>query len=457
MNGILSWIITIILFIVSLAALITIHELGHFAMAKLFNVYCFEFSIGFGPKLLRKKRKNGETYFALRAIPLGGYVSMFGEDTAGEFGDLQIPPERSIEGIKKWKKAIVLSAGIIMNVFLALTIFSVSNLCFKQTAFTTSFGVTENSLAYNLGVRENDKLIIMGPEATESDTYSPKLLRNDEDTEAYGYLIDNQVVMGGYHYAALYYPTTNRKDTVLTDAIYLYRAYTKEEIEASEELKLPKVFNIWDERDSSLDYYPVFKKGNESTKLIFNEETSFELHLNYLENADSETPTLKTVTLPITTSKTKNGVVLSDAGLTLKLAKYWLPFKERLGNVFRDFGEASIAVFKGLGSLFTGGLKNMSGVVGMLQITATYVSYRTAADYLYLWGLISVNLAIFNLLPFPGLDGWQLLVTIIEGISRKKIPSKLKSIMSFIGMALLFTLMIAIVVIDILRWVGIAL
>ena len=100
-----EWVVSILLFIVALSFLIAIHELGHLSMAKLFNVYCHEYSIGFGPTLLKKKRKNGETYFTLRAIPLGGYVSMYGEGMELEPG-VEIPKERSIEGIKKWKKLI---------------------------------------------------------------------------------------------------------------------------------------------------------------------------------------------------------------------------------------------------------------------------------------------------------------------------------------------------------------
>lgn len=78
-----DWIVSVILFVVSLSALISIHELGHLSMAKLFKVYCFEYSIGFGPALLHKRRKGGETYFSIRAIPFGGYVSMFGEEEIG--------------------------------------------------------------------------------------------------------------------------------------------------------------------------------------------------------------------------------------------------------------------------------------------------------------------------------------------------------------------------------------
>ncbi len=73
--------------------------------------------------------------------------------------------------------------------------------------------------------------------------------------------------------------------------------------------------------------------------------------------------------------------------------------------------------------------------------------------FLELWGIISVNLAIVNLLPFPGLDGWQLLVLIVEATTRKKIPDKVKNIISFIGLALLFSLMAVILVFDVIKYI----
>ena len=97
-----EWLISIILFLVALTLLIAIHEAGHLTMAKIFNVYCQEYAIGFGPALLKKKRKGGETYFSIRAIPFGGYVSMYGEEIQLEEG-VEVPFERSLEGIKKWK------------------------------------------------------------------------------------------------------------------------------------------------------------------------------------------------------------------------------------------------------------------------------------------------------------------------------------------------------------------
>ena len=137
------------------------------------------------------------------------------------------------------------------------------------------------------------------------------------------------------------------------------------------------------------------------------------------------------------------------------MRKVWLPFGQRLRYTFEDFGNAAGAVFKGLKILFTGGIKNMSGVVGIFDASASLYSQYTFSTYLYFWGLISINLAIFNLLPFPGLDGWQLLVTAVEGITRKKIPQKVKTIVSLIGIGLLFFLMAVIIVLDILRMVGV--
>ena len=114
----------------------------------------------------------------------------------------------------------------------------------------------------------------------------------------------------------------------------------------------------------------------------------------------------------------------------------------------------------------------MSGIVGIFSMSSEILSNYTFNTYIYLWGLISVNLALFNLIPFPGLDGWALLVTAIEGgvnfvrrrtkkhIDEKgnyvewKIPSKVKNIVSNVGLALLFILMIAIVGLDIARLIG---
>ena len=72
--------LSILWFVLILGSIVAIHEFGHFIFAKLANIYVYEFSIGMGKKIFGKKKKNGETEFCVRAIPLGGYVMIAGED-----------------------------------------------------------------------------------------------------------------------------------------------------------------------------------------------------------------------------------------------------------------------------------------------------------------------------------------------------------------------------------------
>ena len=115
---------TLIYFIILLSIIIIIHELGHFMFAKLFNVYCYEFSMGMGPKIWQKKGK--ETVYTLRLLPIGGYVSMAGENDGmqEEYTDIVVPKERTLTHLKEWKRIIIMGAGIFMNFMLAWVIMS---------------------------------------------------------------------------------------------------------------------------------------------------------------------------------------------------------------------------------------------------------------------------------------------------------------------------------------------
>lgn len=106
-------------FILVLSAIIVIHELGHLLAAKIFNVYCYEFSLGMGPKLFSYQGK--ETKYTLRLIPIGGYVAMAGEqeDDMALYENIEVPESRTIKAIAKWKRIIVMLAGVAMNFVMA--------------------------------------------------------------------------------------------------------------------------------------------------------------------------------------------------------------------------------------------------------------------------------------------------------------------------------------------------
>ncbi|MBQ0009050.1 MAG: site-2 protease family protein [Firmicutes bacterium] len=455
-----EWILSILLFIVSLGALITIHEAGHLSMAKLFKVYCHEFSIGFGPKLLKVRKKGHETYFSIRAIPLGGYVSMYGEgaEELPEFKD--VPPERSLEGVKKWKKAIIVLAGVILNAVLALILILISNLCFPVNSHTVSTVISENSIAAQAGVKTNDRLNFIYPSKCLNDNgISPityDFTTDDKIIHAGSFfIVDNSIEMipeGStgvlpQHYALIFMFNGDKDSSSFSECIKLIPAVNKDGVRNNKYLMANEYYSTWIDEKDSPEYYPDFT----SQVYVPGEKTEFDTHLSF-RGSDNLAFTKE---FHMKTVADGNKYKWIDLGISFPIVKEWLPVGERFKNTFIQYGDAATAVFRGLGVLFTGGIRNMSGIVGIFETSASLLTNYTFATYLYFWGMISVNLAIFNLLPFPGLDGWQLLVTAIEGISKKKIPNKFKQTMSLIGLGLLFLLMIAIVVLDVMRIAGV--
>ena len=467
----LEWILTILLFVISLGVLITLHELGHLTVAKIFKVYCQEFSIGFGPAILHVRGKGKETYFSIRAIPLGGYVSMYGEDVQLEDG-LEIPRTRSLDGINRWKKAAIMVAGITMNLILAISLFFVSNVFFPVRKATIEMNVAQDSYAASIGLVSDDKLAFIAPANASSQSFEYRYKTNKGTVMGYYLILDDEVFINDKTYVATYYPLGSKADTTFSDAIRFYEATDYETAKDFSE-----TFIEWhDELEFALEHYPNVTKDPVSPQndMTVTFDLAFHKHLDSGEYSLDTTITQVTLTsVPVAGSNVNKW---ADIGLSLKARSFWLPFGTRIKNVFIDFGNASIAIFQGFAALFTDGLLNLSGIVGIFTMSASVFSSYGIATYFYFWGLISVNLAIFNLLPFPGLDGWQLLVTAIEGsvnvVKRSKykkslktipegeeapayqewkIPMKVKNIMSYVGLGILLVLGVTIIVLDILK------
>ena len=106
---------TLIIFILILGGIIFIHELGHFLFAKKFGIYVYEFSLGFGPKIYSFRRKNDETEYMIKLIPLGGYVAMAGEE---DIEDTKVPDNMKLYNKPVWQRFLVMSAGVINNFIL---------------------------------------------------------------------------------------------------------------------------------------------------------------------------------------------------------------------------------------------------------------------------------------------------------------------------------------------------
>lgn len=155
-------------FIFALGIIVFIHELGHFSVAKIFGLYVSEFSLGFGPILWSHKSK--ETRYSLRAIPLGGFVSVVGEEddkiTPNEDDELDpaLYAGRTVQDLNTFKKCLFTLAGVFMNFLLALAIMSSMLLSYKQIRGeidTTIGSVVENYPAANAGLKAGDKILSM--------------------------------------------------------------------------------------------------------------------------------------------------------------------------------------------------------------------------------------------------------------------------------------------------------
>lgn len=166
---------TAIIAILIFALLVSVHEFGHFITAKMSGMYVEEFSIGMGPQLLSKRV--GETRYTLRALPLGGFVRVLGEDIGEEersgIEPVQVPEHRRYQNRPVWQRMIFAAAGSIMNMLTAVVIFAVMFMVLGvavpiENPDTTISALVEDGPAYNAGVEPGDKFIAIDGKAIET-------------------------------------------------------------------------------------------------------------------------------------------------------------------------------------------------------------------------------------------------------------------------------------------------
>ena len=147
--------VTLLLFIILLGSIIFVHEGGHFLFAKLTGIYVYEFALGMGPKLFSFKK--GETVYSLRAIPIGGFCQLAGED---DTEDPDVPKNRTLQGKKPWQKFLVMFFGAGFNFISAILVLFFIGLIFGSTSLDPVLSnVTEDSPAYEAGIRKGDEIL----------------------------------------------------------------------------------------------------------------------------------------------------------------------------------------------------------------------------------------------------------------------------------------------------------
>ena len=361
----MSFLITLIAALFVFSAVIAIHEFGHFAVAKLCGIRVNEFSIGMGPVLWKKVRKG--TQYSLRALPVGGFVALEGEespeskqaespalepDAAGE----QPPQGCPLNEAPVWQRALVMVAGAVMNFvlgFVVLVVLIAAN--GEPITSKVIYAVNDGALCGQTGLQAGDEVVaVNGRRCFVANDMIYELVRTEQ------YRADFTVKRDG--------KTVELKDVQ---------------------------FDTW-----------VDDAGETHMILGF---TVYGIHKTPLN-------------------------VLKEAG-----------------NSVLYYGRI---VFTSLADLVRGreSINDLSGPVGIVSAIGQAASYGWQ-DLLELLALITINLGIFNLLPFPALDGGKVVFLLIEGVTGHPVPEKLQGGLTVATFVLLFGLMILATCNDILRLV----
>lgn len=147
----------ILWFVIILGGIVLVHEFGHFIFSKIFGVYVYEFSIGMGPKLLHFKSKKGETEYCIRLIPIGGFVSLAGEDADD---NKKIPENRKLYSKPVWQRFLIMVAGVMNNFIFAFLLLFVMALIYGSTSSKPVVAsLSDGYPAIEAGVRKGDTII----------------------------------------------------------------------------------------------------------------------------------------------------------------------------------------------------------------------------------------------------------------------------------------------------------
>lgn len=390
---------TLLLFILILSILVFVHEFGHFWAAKKAGIKVEEFGFGLPPRIWSKKVRG--TIYSINALPIGGFVRLYGED--GSEKEIKNKNEKIKNNGKAYfeaslaRRLSVLFAGVIMNLVLAIVCFSILYFFLgipTKTGRVKIEGVTENSPAQEAKLMIGDEII----------TVNGAALKKTED----------------------------------------FISISKQNAGKLMELEIKR------EEDNPCKEKVLGGMAGES---------------GGLEGQGGGVVQCRGENLLLSLIPRGNppagegplGVVISDTEMK-KYPFYIMPFlgvREGFKESWAWGKEIYFSMKKMLAQLIFQGKvpKDIAGPIGIFQITGQAAKQGVLAVFQFV-GILSVNLAMMNVLPLPALDGGRVVFLAYEVIARKKAPAKLEMLVNNIGMLVLLMLMLLITVNDVMRLVS---
>lgn len=446
-------------FILVLGILVLVHEFGHFIAARLVGMRAEIFSIGMGPRLFGYHKRLGFTFgkmpeefehdenteYRVSILPIGGYVKIAGmidESMDKDFINKE-PQPWEFRSKKSWQKFFVLIAGVVMNFVLAVIIFGGIAFFQGQTLLkTTTIGaVAPGSLAEEIGFKPDDRIIKINyqeigswNEAIENLTFKQM-----------GKVKEIQVMRG------------NELVTLSGDGKKIIRAIADKKPLGLEPYGLRVVFQMVEtlkpaglaglkKYDTVISVNDIRIFGPAQFSSLIRENKQKEISLKFKRNdsiyAVSVTPN----------EDGKIGVMLGTA-VVGKIEKLKFNIFEATYIGFNESINAIFLFFNSLGQIFNGNLSVKESVGGPIMIAqqATQQAELGIISFLNFIALLSVTLAIINILPIPALDGGHLVFIIIEAILGREVKPKVKLAIQQSGIVILLLLMAFVIYNDLTR------
>ncbi len=427
--------VIIVLFIVSLFVAMCLHELGHFVSSKRAGVKVEEFGIGIPPRLFGIKR--GETIYSLNAIPIGAFVKAAGEN------DPTVP--RSLAGKGPWTRLGIYAAGPLVNIFLAFILLS-AFLALPYSVIASDDGimvraVVENSPAEEAGIEPGDIILKLGGQ----DVHTQGDVRDAVNSVERGAEIDLLLLRNGQEIQTTVKTKFDEQQQQQVIGVYTW-------------------WNIVSQVDEGSPSYQAGIKAGDAIyaingQLIYNEER--------MSSALESVPADEEIDMVLLRDGNQTAESLTNAGYqtlpgvemrwveAADIQQERLPVWKAVYMGARYIVYMPVLIIEAIPLMIERPDLALVGPIGAGQLTVEVVRSSGFSNILFMGGIISLGLGIFNLFPIPPLDGGGMLVALIEGFRRGKrlSPQKVR-LAQYIGTVFLITLMVVITFSDVYRLIS---
>lgn len=448
---------TIFYFLIVIGVLVFVHEFGHFFAARMTGMRAEVFAFGMGYRLFGYNRITGfsfgkldentelgsHTDYRICAFPIGGYVKIPGMiDESMDKGFVNSEPQPWEYRAKPvWKRMIVITAGVIMNILLAFIIFySISIFKGKSLIDTTTIGyVSKSSTAAEFGLLKGDKVVTINNQKIQywDDVQSALYVDNLGEAVTFNVLRNGQSV-------SIKIP--KEKVGILSDKSFgLYPEKMTPIINSALSGKPAEKIGL--QKGDIITYVGNESVGN-TQELVDNIKMSAnkEVDLKWMRNGAQMTAKV---------------LVSADSTIGIDIStKYEGSIKEVKYNVitaiphaFGDMYYFGVEVFfKSIGKVITGDIPFKKAIGGPIKIAQASAQSAESgfASFIGFVALLSMSLAVINILPFPALDGGHFVILMFEAIFRKPVSFKIQIVLQNVGFILLIALMLFVIYNDII-------